>query len=806
MEWVAPDTVTLSLLQSWKGWAFVLVTSGGLLYALNRWEQRARDELLRRELLEHEANHAENRFQQMAENIGEVFWLTDLAKSQMLYVSPAYEAIWGRSRGELMENPRSWLESIHPDDRDRVLRAALEKQSQGLYDEEYRVVRPGGEVRWIRDRAFPVRDRHDQVYRVAGVATDITTRKLAERAGDDALARLHVALSDSSMCVWEWNMEGGSITWSEEASQLFGDSVPPDLDGFARWVHPQDLHVVMDTARRAIEQRQDFVCEFRVLMEDGRVLWLESRGRLRADGPTFLGTLADVTASKIARAVHERQALRMEAIVEFSADAIILADEQLRILDFNPGAERIFGYPSEQALGRSLLDLVPEGLRGEFRDRLSHFDPEGPARENRAGVQRGLRAGGEEFPQDATIAQLRLPGERLYTLTCRDITEHERAEERRQQLEERLRQTQKMEAVGQLAGGVAHDFNNLLTIVQGNTSLLQATPGLDEGSAAVLADVLQAAQRAAELTQQLLVFSRKQMLQPRQLDLSAVVRELALLLGPTLSDMVHLELELSDVPPVKADRAMMEQVVMSLALNARDAMPQGGRLLLRTREVTRTEEPHTGLWLELCVQDTGRGIPANVRDRIFEPFFTTKEVGQGSGLGLATAYASVEQHGGFIEVESCVGEGTTFRIFLPPAEQPPPPEAPAPAPTPSTGSEVVLVVEDDPGVRMLLKRILAQSGRLVLTAESGPAALEVWKDHKHHVQLLLTDMIMPGSMTGRQLALRLLEEKPHLRVLYTSGYSREELRSVAPEELEGSFLPKPYLPEQLMAAVSECLR
>lgn len=807
VDWLARDDQAVLWMQHWKGLAFVFCTAFLLVLTIDRWELRLRQACEKNVQVLEEAQQAELLLRQMAESIGEVFWLTDLTKRQMLYISPAYESIWGRSCQELLDDPRSWLAAIHPEDRERVLQAALEKQVLGLYDEEYRILRPDGEIRWIRDRAFPVRDRQAEIYRVAGVATDITTRKRAEEASEDVTARLHIALADSGLCVWEWSIQGGALLWSEEARLLFGPDPPADLETFIDRVHPQDRSIIVETARLAGEKGHDFACEYRLLLEGGGMLWVESRGRARPDGRTYLGTLRDITQDRLTAAEHERQAARMEAIVDSSRDAIITADEQLAILDFNPGAERIFGYRAEQALGRCLLDLVPEGLRADFRLRLQTHNPTGPATEHRAGVPRGLRNSGQEFPQESTIAQLRLPQERLYTLTVRDNTEQQQAEERRRALEEQLRQAQKMEAVGQLAGGVAHDFNNLLTVVQGNTNLLLSASHLDASTAAALADVARAAERAAELTQQLLVFSGKQIMQPRQLHLGAILEELSQRLTPGLGASIELQMDLAPVPPVRADRGLIDQIVMSLSLNARDAMPQGGKLRLALREVVRAEEPHPGSWVELSVRDTGTGIAPELREHIFEPFFTTKEVGQGTGLGLAMVYAAVEQHGGFLELESECGQGSCFRIFLPPeAQEYPVPVSPAPEPALQHGNEVVLVVEDDPAVRHLMGRILTQSGRVVLTAESGPAALEVWKDHKNEVDLLLTDMIMPGSMTGRQLALRLLSERRDLKVLYTSGYSREELRSVAPEDLEGSFLPKPYLPHQLVEAVSECLR
>ena len=393
-----------------------------------------------------------------------------------------------------------------------------------------------------------------------------------------------------------------------------------------------------------------------------------------------------------------------------------------------------------------------------------------------------------------------------------DITE-------RRNLEDQLRQAQKMEAVGQLAGGVAHDFNNILTIIQGHTSLLLDDAELESNRREVLQQVLTAAERAANLTRQLLTFSRKQMIQLRDLDLNEVISRLTKMLRCVIGEDVGLNCTYSTTPiHLRADMSMVEQAVMNLAINARDAMPQGGTVTITTEQITTTEvqrafhpEARPGQFACVTIADTGQGIAPEHLPHIFEPFFTTKEVGKGTGLGLATVYGIVKQHQGWIELDSRLGTGTTFRLYLP-CEPSAVPVAPLPtaadgAPRAEVrgGNETVLVVEDEPTLRELVCMVLRKHGYRILEAGSGPAALVVWAQHQRHIDLLMTDMVMPEGMTGRELAHQLKREKPGLKVLYVSGYSPDILGREVPLVHGLNFLQKPFPPALLTATVRRCL-
>lgn len=383
-------------------------------------------------------------------------------------------------------------------------------------------------------------------------------------------------------------------------------------------------------------------------------------------------------------------------------------------------------------------------------------------------------------------------------------------------LEAQLRHSVKMDAVGQLAAGVAHDFNNILTIIQGHANLLMMNGELDGELERPLKQICAASDRASNLIRQLLMFSSKQVMQPRLLNLNDSISNISRMLQRLLGEHITLEsVPVEGLPMVYADPGMMEQALLNLVINARDAMPRGGRLSIGTnlahldaRSVMRNPKARPGTFVCVTVGDTGTGIDPKIINRIFEPFFTTKEVGKGTGLGLATVYGIVKQHEGWINVESQLGTGTTFKIYLPTAENKS--EAVSSEKNPgaiplSDGGEAILVVEDEPALRELVGDILESYGYRVFKAGSGPEAVCVWERHRSEIKLLLTDMVMPEGLSGRELADKLQRDNPRLKVIYTSGYSK----GMAGQDialLEGfNFLPKPYPPLKLAQLVREIL-
>ena len=389
-----------------------------------------------------------------------------------------------------------------------------------------------------------------------------------------------------------------------------------------------------------------------------------------------------------------------------------------------------------------------------------------------------------------------------------DITE-------RLNLEAQLRQSQKMESVGQLAAGVAHDFNNMLTVVQGHSGMLMTKPTLPSELLEPVQAIYFAAERAAGLTRQLLMFSRKNVMQPRALDLREVVVQMSRLLERVLGETIKLEVNSpAFMPLIEGDSGMIEQVLMNLAVNARDAMSKGGKLSISTSPieigswyVSTHPDSYEGAFVCLRVTDNGCGMDDLTLSRIFEPFFTTKEVGKGTGLGLATVYGIVKQHKGWIEVSSDPGVGTTFNVFFPATSEfvTHVPARPLNEIVIPSGQETILVVEDEPLLRDLANAILTNCGYQVLEASTGAEALNVWDRNKGNIQLLLTDMIMPEGMSGMELAQRLVTVRPNLKIIIASGYSMDELDNDFVRERNARFIQKPYTHITLPQAVRECL-
>lgn len=524
--------------------------------------------------------------------------------------------------------------------------------------------------------------------------------------------------------------------------------------------------------------------------------------------PAVLMHLRDITERKQAEASLRRSEAMFRAVWENAVDGMRLTDQEGYIVAVNEAYCRLVGKSRAELEGNPLTEATETdaALAGAG---LEAYRQAFQQRRTVQGAERRLTLpGGRSLVLEESVSFIELPGQPPLQLSVfRDVTVERR-------LEEQLRQSQKMQAIGQLASGVAHDFNNILTIIQGHASLLLAGGGLSEPAARSAQQIVQASERAAALTRQLLTFSRRQMLQPRPVDLNEVVSNLTKMLGRLLGEDIALEV----VPTpgraiVRADAAMMEQVLLNLAVNARDAMPRGGRLLIRLsrEQIAPPTAPGkaaraTGPFVCLTVSDTGCGIAPEILPRIFEPFFTTKEVGKGTGLGLATVYGIVQQHEGWIEVESQLGRGSTFRIYLPQADgEAQSEEGGGPARGAGRGRETILVVEDELAVRELVRELLRQHGYRVLEAGSGPQALEIWRQHRDEIALLLTDVVMPEALNGRELAERLCAERPELKVIFTSGYSADVLGREHLLERGIRYVQKPFHPKALVQAVRDCL-
>ena len=499
---------------------------------------------------------------------------------------------------------------------------------------------------------------------------------------------------------------------------------------------------------------------------------------------------------------------RLKAIIDAALDAVITMDGDGVVLSWSPQAERVFGWPASEAVGGKLsTTIIPPRFREAHERGLAHFlgTGEGPVLNQRIEIT-GLRRDGREIPVELTITPVRLGGAWLFSAFLRDISE-------RKLLEAQLRQAQKMEAVGRLAGGIAHDFNNLLTAIIGYTDLALADLREGDPMRQDMEEILRAAHRAAGLTRQLLAFSRQQVLAPRVLDLNDVVQSVDKMLRRLVGEDIELQSVLAPgLGRVKADPGQLEQVIVNLAVNARDAMPTGGKLTIETANVemgeTRGRDLATvpaGRYVMLAITDSGTGMDEETKARIFEPFFTTKQQGKGTGLGLATVYGIVKQSGGFIWVYSEPGHGTTFKIYLPRVEG----AADALAPPVGTaavprGTETVLIVEDEAAVRALAKTALARKGYRVLEAANGGEALLLCESERSPIHLLVTDVVMPG-LGGADLARRLAPLRPDMKVLFISGYADQAAARHGTIEPGAAYLEKPFSLDALARKVREVL-
>ena len=512
--------------------------------------------------------------------------------------------------------------------------------------------------------------------------------------------------------------------------------------------------------------------------------------------------------------VEERRAIetrlresesRVRSIVESSPMGIHLyrleEPGRLVLTGSNPAGDRIIGTPVGPLVGRTIEEAFP-GLAGtEVPDRYRRLCAEGGSWQTEITYSDDRSRGTYEVNAFQTA-----PG--MMAVMFLDVTERRQAEEERRRLEEQLRQSQKMEAVGRLAGGIAHDFNNLLTVIMGHGELLRRSLDPNDPRLRKVQHVMGASERAARLVRQLLAFSRKQVLEPQVVDLNALVSDTARMLRPLLGEDVQVVARLDPaLGRVRVDPAQLEQVLMNLAVNARDAMPAGGTITLETADVSVPASGETALARQaaLTVRDTGHGMDERTRAQVFEPFFTTKAGSGGTGLGLSTVYGIVQQSGGHIAVESAPGLGSCFRILLPCAEgRGEERETGAVAAAPLAGGETILVVEDEPSIRALACEMLESHGYQTLCAGSGEEALGLAVRHAGPIHLLLADVVMPG-LAGPALAERFVVVRPHTRVLFMSGYAGEELarRGVADDATH--FLPKPFTQDLLGRRVREAL-
>ena len=496
---------------------------------------------------------------------------------------------------------------------------------------------------------------------------------------------------------------------------------------------------------------------------------------------------------------------RYRSLAECATDSIVTFDTGGIITFANSAAAHTFGYGAGELVGHPISVLMPERDREAHLSNLSRMKQAGARALTRDAFRLVARhKTGKDVPIELSLTEHTSGGMRRISAIARDLTERER-------LEEQLLQAQKMQALDRLAGGIAHDFNNLLMAIGGNAELAATQLEPSHPARSGILEIRRAAERASELTTKLLAFSRKQAIEMKRLDLNVAVSELGAMLARLISEDIAIEIRLTKEPAwVDADPGLVDHVLLNLAINARDAMRGGGRLTLATsivdfgdRAPARQPDARAGSFVCVRVTDTGTGIAPQHLPSIFEPFFTTKDVGKGTGLGLATTYGVARQHDGWVEVESELGLGATFRVFFPRQDAPElVPAAPAPLPV-AGGRETILLVEDEPQVRAVIRRVLTSYGYTVLAAPDGPAALSIWEARGHEIDLLLTDVVMPRGMTGPDVAAVLRRDRPHLRVICMTGHQADfDVDQAGPDT---PLLRKPFSLAELARVVEDTL-
>ncbi|MGE0354492.1 MAG: PAS domain S-box protein [Gemmatimonadales bacterium] len=605
--------------------------------------------------------------------------------------------------------------------------------------------------------------------------------------------------------IYQSRQDGSFITVNAAFAGILGYDSTDEVLGLNMgrdvYLHPEERLALIEKHR---EEGSVADLELEVRRKDGTPAWIQLNARVIEDPDGRLlyyeGFVRDIDARKRAEQALRESEQQFRALFEHGMEPMLIIDDDHRILDLNVPAAELFGVAPAEAVGHRFEEFIAPGESREIPGLWRRL------------MEVGVLDGNFEWHRlDGSVRELEysakanfVPGRHLAFV--RDVTVQ-------RELEAQVRQSQKLEAVGALAGGLAHDFNNIMTAIIGYADLLLEELPADLPHRQDAHEIRAAADRAAALTRQLLAFSRRQVLQPRILNLNTVVAGLEKMLGRLIGEHIRFETVLSpDLGRVSADPGQLEQVIMNLVINARDAMPGGGRLTVATMNVEHGE-PQTpqdrlmpaGQYVLLSVSDTGAGMDAATRARIFEPFFSTKGMGQGTGLGLATVYGIVKQSNGFIWVISEPGQGATFRVYLPRVDNPlDSPAAPPPPREASGGTETILLVEDEPSVLTIARTALRRAGYSVLHAPDGESAMALEAVHRGRIHLLLTDVVMPG-MNGRELAERVRSRRPEARVLYMTGYTGDAIAREGILDPAVAYLEKPFTAADLLVKVREVL-
>ena len=700
--------------------------------------------------------------------------------------------------------PADAARHIHPDDTARVgsITRQLLRGDVDRAEVQYRYIGPRRGLIHVRVIMSAERDAAGAVTGMSGLVQDITPTIALEEAHRETERAMSALMRNLSGMVYRCdNDERWTLRFvSESCSSVMGyeaeDLIDNKLLSFADVTDPRDRQRVWDTIQAAINDRRAFQLSYRIITKRGEQRWVLEQGSAIRDADDKVvaleGYVADITAEqRVVEQLQESEA-RNRAIMDSASVALITADEDGFIESFNPEADRLFGYQAAEVTGQAIALLVPA-----FHER------DGAGQRELTGVRRG----GETFSLDLAVSDMRLGDRRLLIISVRDLTERKRAEAR-------LNQAQKMETVGQLVGGVAHDFNNLLMAMQLNLELANMLAADRPEAAECITVALNAVDRGAELTKRLLAFSRQQPLEPRVINANELVSNMMKLMHRLLQENIETRTALdARLWSMEVDPGQLEAALLNLVVNARDAMPDGGRLRIETSNVVlgaaeteSHEDVMPGEHVRIAVSDTGTGMTPEVLARAFDPFFTTKEVGKGSGLGLSMVYGFVKQSGGHITIDSTIGKGTSVMLHFRRAYTAPVAAAARVrgSETVRPGHETILLVEDDADVRLTVERLLKSLGYTVITAADGPAAVEIIVGGLRP-DLLLADVVLPKGMSGKDVSEAVAARVPTCRILFMSGYTEDAVMHHGRLDEGVVLLSKPFPREVLASKVRELL-
>jgi two-component system cell cycle sensor histidine kinase/response regulator CckA len=721
------------------------------------------------------------------------------------YVNRKFSEITGYSREDVLgTNPRVLQSGLTPRATyDRLWRTLASGQE---FEGEFQNRRKNGQVYWAEVLISPVKDVSGLTTRYVCVQTDITKHKAIENALRESNERLHQLSENLNEVFYVMDVQFRETLYINAAYEtIWGrsrQSLYDDPKSFLDSVVPEDAPDLIENIARGQLGESAGDVEFRIVKPDGAVRWILSHAMpiRNAQGEVYriAGIARDITDRRTSQDRLEEAMARYRRLAEASFDGIVIT-ERGTILDANATCARMLGVDNAcDAIGRSVLEFIAEESIADVRRRIdTGFE----------GVYEvyAKRTDGRKLRLEVAARSITFDGRPARITALRDVTD-QRA------LEEQFRQAQKMEAIGRLAGGVAHDFNNLLTVITGHAEILSMDMTAGDSRSESVSQIRTAADAAAGLTRQLLAFSRQQVIEPRTIALGEVVVSAQKMISHLIGEDIEVTTLLAAKPcNVHIDPGQLEQVIMNLAVNARDAMPLGGNLTIETSIVEVPDERAKANWpampgrfARLALTDNGVGMDATTQERLFEPFFTTKEPGKGTGLGLATVYGIVHQNQGFISVYSEPGIGTTFKVYLPLSGEPPVPELDRSRfQAPAIGTETILLVEDAVPVRNLARRILLRHGYTVLDSTSPSDALELARQ-TGRIELLLTDVVMP-EMSGRVLAEQFTALHPKGKVLFMSGYTDDTVVRNGVLSSEMPYLQKPFTPHGLATKVRHVL-